>query len=83
MAKPLRTAQPLPRYVERRPLKTGGWCQFFHVPSKYKRKGCPLHDERLGLRIDRLLENIEMAMLGPYSHSNPMPESERVRNKPR
>lgn len=47
MAKPLPTAQPLPRYVERRPLKNGGWCHFFRVPSKYKRKG--LYDEPLGL----------------------------------
>jgi hypothetical protein len=39
MAKPTGTAQPLPRYVERTPLKTGGWGHFFHVPSKYKWKG--------------------------------------------
>jgi hypothetical protein len=33
VTKPPRSALPLPRYVERKPLKTGGWGYFFHVPS--------------------------------------------------
>jgi len=36
--KPPRTALPLPRYVERKHLKVGGWGNFFHVPS-WARKG--------------------------------------------
>jgi hypothetical protein len=38
--KPPRTALPLPRYTERKPLKAGGWAYFFHVPSWAKNAGC-------------------------------------------
>ena len=38
MSKPPRTALPLPRYVERKPLKRGGWGYFFHVPSWARRR---------------------------------------------
>ncbi len=38
--KPPRSALPLPRYVERKPLKSGGWGYFFHVPSWARKVGC-------------------------------------------
>jgi len=66
MIKPPRTALPLPRYVERRPLKSGGWGHFFHVPSKYKRNGCPLHDEPLGLDYDAAVKRAETILLPAF-----------------
>jgi hypothetical protein len=63
--KPPRSALPLPRYVERKPLKTG-WAHFFHVPSKYKKKGCPLHDEPLGLNYEAAVRRAEMILLPAF-----------------
>jgi hypothetical protein len=64
--KPPRSALPLPRYVERRPLKTGGWGHFFHVPSKYKKKGCALDDEPLGLDYDAAVKRAETILLPAF-----------------
>jgi hypothetical protein len=61
-----RTALPLPRYVERRSLKSGGWGYFFHVPSKYKVKGCTLHDEPLGLDYASAVERAETILLPAF-----------------
>jgi hypothetical protein len=61
--KPPRTALPLPRYVERKPLKAGGGAYFFHVPSKFKKRGCPLRDEPLGLDYDTAVSRAETILL--------------------
>jgi hypothetical protein len=66
VTKPPRTALPLPRYVERRPLKAGGWGHFFHVPSKYKKKGCTLHDEPLGIDYDAAVKRAETILLPAF-----------------
>src|SRR5262245_31619821 len=63
---PPRTALPLPRYVERRPLKTGGWGHFFHVPSKYRTKGCPVHNEPLGIDYDAAVSRAETILLPAF-----------------
>lgn len=60
-----RTALPLPRYVERRWIKAG-WSYFFHVPTKYKRKGCPLHDEALGLDYGAAVKRAETILLPAF-----------------
>lgn len=64
--KPPRTALPLPRYTERKHLKTGGWGYFFHVPSKYTKKGCPLHDEPLGVDYDAAVLRAETILLPAF-----------------
>jgi hypothetical protein len=40
-----RSALPLPRYVERKPLKGSDWGFFFHVPSWHARRAarCRAH----------------------------------------
>ena len=45
--KPPRSAQPLPRYVQRKPLKSG-WAYFFNVPTWARKAGCPVKNEALG-----------------------------------
>jgi len=47
--KPPRTALPLPRYVERKHLKVGGWGNFFHVPSWARKAGCTVQNAALGI----------------------------------
>jgi hypothetical protein len=37
VTRPPRSALPLPRYTERKPLKSGSWGYFFHVPSWARR----------------------------------------------
>ena len=46
--KPPRSALPLPRYVERKPLKNGGWGFFFHVPSWARKADCSVQSGPLG-----------------------------------
>jgi hypothetical protein len=45
---PLRTPQPLPRYVRRKFLKTKQWSYFFEVPTWAKKAGCELQNQALG-----------------------------------
>ena len=47
--KPPRSALPLPRYVERKHLKVGGWGNFFHVPSWARKAGCTVQNAALGI----------------------------------
>ena len=48
MTKPPRSAQPLPRYVRRKPLAGGTWAYFFEVPTWARKAGCDLKNEPLG-----------------------------------
>jgi hypothetical protein len=61
--KPPRTALPLPRYTERKPLKGGGWGYFFHVRAKDRRAGCQVHDEPLGTDYDAAVKRVETILL--------------------
>jgi hypothetical protein len=78
--KPPRTALPLPRYVERKPLKAGGWAYFFHVPSKFKKRGCQLHDEPLGLDYAAAVARAETILKSspPAVFANAETDSEMV-----
>jgi hypothetical protein len=40
----MRSALPLPRYVLRKPVKSG-WAYFFNVPSWARKAGCPVTNE--------------------------------------
>jgi hypothetical protein len=48
VTKPPRTALPLPRYVERKPV-SAGWAHYWHTPKWAKDAGCPIGNESLGL----------------------------------
>jgi hypothetical protein len=64
--KPLRSALPLPRYTERKPLKAGGWGYFFHVPSWTKKAGCPVQNAPLGTDYDVAVERAEKMLLPAF-----------------
>jgi hypothetical protein len=61
--KPPRSALRLPRYTERKPLKTGGWGYFFHVPTWAKKAGCPVQNAPLGADYDAAVERAEKLLL--------------------
>ncbi|GLR96589.1 hypothetical protein [Bradyrhizobium liaoningense] len=62
MTKLPRTAQPLPRYVERKSTKAG-WGYFWHLPTWAKKAGCPIHNEPLGLDYDVAVKRAETILL--------------------
>jgi hypothetical protein len=64
--KPPRSALRLPRYTERKPLKTGGWGYFFHVPSWAKKAGCPMRNTPLGADYDAAVERAEKTLLPAF-----------------
>jgi hypothetical protein len=64
--KPPRSALPLPRYTERKPLKTGGWGYFFHVPSWAKKAGCPVRNAPLGADYDVAVDRAEKILLPAF-----------------
>jgi hypothetical protein len=64
--KPTRSALPLPRYVERKPLKSGAWSYFFHVPLWAKKAGCTVHSERLGTDYQTAVSRAETVLLPAF-----------------
>jgi hypothetical protein len=66
VSKPPRTALPLPRYVERKPLKKGGWGYFFHVPTWASNAGCTVHSERLGTDYSTAVSRAETILLPAF-----------------
>jgi hypothetical protein len=78
--KPRRSALPLPRYVQRKPLKNG-WGYFFNVPTWARRAGCPMKNEPLGTDHDDAVQRAEKVLLptfdswrtGGTSDGNPNP----------
>jgi hypothetical protein len=64
--KPPRSALQLPRYVERKPLKSGGWGYFFHVPSWAKRTGCIVESGPLGTDYDTAVLRAETLLLPAF-----------------
>src|SRR5450830_1475403 len=61
-----RSALPLPRYVERKPLKGGGRGYFFHVPSWARKAGCPLQNEPLGTGYETAVARAETILLPAF-----------------
>jgi hypothetical protein len=64
--KPPRTALAKPRYVERKPLKGGGWGYFFHVPSWAKKAGCTVQSEPLGADYAAAVSRAETVLLPAF-----------------
>lgn len=64
--KPPRSALPLPRYVERKPLKSGGWGYFFHVPSWARKAGCTIENAPLGTDYNSAVSRAEAILLPAF-----------------
>ncbi|WP_441232573.1 hypothetical protein [Bradyrhizobium sp. 1200_D9_N1_1] len=64
--KPPRSALPLPRYVERKPLKSGGWGYFFHVPSWARKAGCTIENAPLGTDYGAAVSRAETILLPTF-----------------
>ena len=63
--KPPRSALPLPRYVQRKPLKSG-WAYFFNVPSWAGKAGCRVSNEPLGTDYAKAVERAETVLLPAF-----------------
>jgi hypothetical protein len=57
-----RTALPLPRYVRRKPLRSG-WGYFFEPPTWARRAECPIKKEPLGTDYDEAVRRAETVLL--------------------
>jgi hypothetical protein len=64
--KPPRSALPLPRYVERKPLRAGGWAYYFHVPRWARRAGCTVENSPLGPDYAAAVERAEKVLLPAF-----------------
>jgi hypothetical protein len=60
-----RSALTLPRYVERKPAKSG-WAYFFHVPSWAPKKGCTIESEPLGTDYAAAVQRAETVLLPAF-----------------
>lgn len=63
--KPPRSALRPPRYVLRKPLKTG-WGYFFNLPTWARRAGCPMKNEPLGTDYDAAVRRAETVLLPAF-----------------
>jgi hypothetical protein len=63
--KPPRSALPLPRYVQRKPLKSG-WGYFFNVPTWARKAGCPVQNEALGQNYEVAVQRAETVLLPAF-----------------
>jgi hypothetical protein len=60
-----RSALPLPRYVLRKPIKSG-WGYFFNVPMWARKAGCPLQNEPLGTDYETAVARAETVLLPAF-----------------
>jgi hypothetical protein len=63
---PRRTAQPLPRYVRRKPLRIGQWAYFFEPPSWARNVGCTVKAEALGTDYISACKRAEECLLPAF-----------------
>jgi hypothetical protein len=61
-----RSALPLPRYVLRKPSKSGGWRYFFNVPMWARKAGCPVQNEALGTEHAMAVQRAETVLLPAF-----------------
>ena len=61
--RPLRTVQPLPRYVRRKWLKGQSWAYFFETPTWARKDGCPVQAEALGRDYESARDKAESILL--------------------
>ena len=62
--RPPRSALPLPRYVERKPLKSGGWRYFFQRADLGAQGRLPGAERPLGTEYDRRLQRARPCSAG-------------------
>ena len=62
----MKSALPLPRYVLRKPIKSGGWRYFFNPPSWARKAGCPVGNEPLGDDYDAAVQRAETVLLPAF-----------------
>lgn len=60
-----RSALPLPRYVLRKPLKSG-WAYFFNVPMWARKAGCQIKNEPLGADYEAAVRRAETVLLSAF-----------------
>jgi hypothetical protein len=63
--KPPRSALPVPRYVQRKPLKNG-WGYFFNVPTWARKASCPIKNEALGVDYEAAVQRAETVLLPAF-----------------
>jgi hypothetical protein len=63
--KPPRSAQPLPRYVERKAIGAG-WAHYWHTPKWAKDAGCPIGNEALGIDYAAAVKRAEEILLPAF-----------------
>src|SRR5262249_35084325 len=59
-------ALPLPRYVLRKPIKSGGWAYYFNIPMWARKAGCPVENEPLGDDYDAAVQRAETTLLPAF-----------------
>jgi hypothetical protein len=57
---------PLPRYVLRKPIKSGGWAYYFNVPIWARKAGCPVRNEPLGTEYEAAVQRAEIVLLPTF-----------------
>ena len=60
-----RSALPLPRYVLRKPIKSG-WAYYFNVPIWARKAGCPVQNEPLGTEYEAAVQRAETVLLPAF-----------------
>ncbi|RQH15684.1 hypothetical protein [Bradyrhizobium sp. RP6] len=63
---PPRSALPLPRYVERKPLRAGVWAYYFHVPRWARKAGCAVENSPLGTDYAAAVGRAEKVLLPAF-----------------
>jgi hypothetical protein len=61
-----RSALPLPRYVLRKPNKSGAWAYYFNVPIWARKAGCPVRNEPLGTEYEAAVQRTETVLLPTF-----------------
>jgi hypothetical protein len=61
-----RSSLPLPRYVLRKPLKSGAWAYYFTPPMWARRDGCLLQAEALGTDYNEAVKRAETVLLPAF-----------------
>jgi hypothetical protein len=60
-----RSTRPLPRYVQRKPLRNG-WGHYFNVPMWARKAGCPIKNEALGADYEAAVARAETVLLPAF-----------------
>ena len=61
-----RSTLPLPRYVLRKPIKSGGYAYYFNAPIWARKAGCPVRNEPLGTDYRLAVQRAETVLLPAF-----------------